>query len=297
MTKIPGESMKEEKEEGKPEVVEEPRPEPAEGTQLEAVEEPQLGSDKEPRPESVEGPPLQTVEEPRPEPAEGPDTDEDREPESEETEPPKPEKEGEPDPELDLEDSIEDGLELDRMEVKPADETQEEPEEAAEEVIIEPPAPKQEDAVRPKVLALLVDYWIWVVAFLLGMSVVSAALLFVLAPKEEQRDEVKLGRRVHVVTASLGGEHYVDFNLWGPFRDAKGQEALRRGMPKIRHDLIFSGGRPEVARAIQEHDLYFLERHILEIVSSATGIPVDQLDLKGLSVTRYSDEAEVGEEG
>ena len=184
------------------------------------------------------------------------------------------------------------------MEVRPAEETPQEPAEVEEAVIIEPPVvPVQEEAQRPGVLALLADYWIWVVAFLLGLSVVSAALLFVLTPKVEQREEVKLGRRVHVVTASLGGDHYVDFNLWGPFRDAKGQEALRRGMPKIKHDLIFSGGRPEVARAIQEHDLYFLERHILEIVSNATGIPIDQLDLKGLSVTRYSDEAEVGEEG
>ncbi len=279
--------MKEE-EEGKLEAVEDPRPGPTEGTQLEAVEEPRLESDKEP--------PLQAVEEPRLEPAEGPPTDGDRDPESEEAEPPKPEKEGEPDPELDLEDSVEDGLELDRMEVKPAEEVPQEPVEAEEAVIIEPPEPEQEDAARPGILALLADYWIWVVALLLGMSVVSAALLFVSAPKEE-REEVKLGRRVHVVTASLGGEHYVRFNLWGPFRDAKGQAALRRGMPKIKHDLIFSGGRPEVARSILENDLYFLERHILEIVSNATGIPVDQLDLKGLSVTRYSDEAEVGEEG
>ena len=279
--------MKEE-EEGKLEAVEDPRPGPTEGTQLEAVEEPRLESDKEP--------PLQAVEEPRLEPAEGPPTDGDRDPESEEAEPPKPEKEGEPDPELDLEDSVEDGLELDRMEVKPAEEVPQEPVEAEEAVIIEPPEPEQEDAARPGILALLADYWIWVVALLLGMSVVSAALLFVSAPKEE-REEVKLGRRVHVVTASLGGEHYVRFNLWGPFRDAKGQAALRRGMPKIKHDLIFSGGRPEVARSILENDLYFLERHILEIVSNATGIPVDQLDLKGLSVTRYSDEAEGGEEG
>ena len=214
-----------------------------------------------------------------------------------EVEPPRQETEGEPDPELDLEDSIEDGLELDRMEVKPAEETPQEPAEEEEAVIIEPPVPAQEEVARPGVLALLADYWIWVVALLLGMSVVSAALLFVSAPKEEQREEVKLGRRVHVVTASLGGEHYVRFNLWGPFRDPKGQAALRRGMPKIKHDLIFSGGRPEVATSIQENDLYFLEQHILEIVSNATGIPVDQLDLKGLSVTRYSDETEVGEEG
>jgi hypothetical protein len=227
---------------------------------------------------------------------EEPDTDGNGEPESEEAEPLKPEKDGEPDPELDLDDGVEDGLELDRMEVKPAEERPPEPVQE-EEVIIEPPAPLQEEhAARPKVLALLTDYWIWVVAVLVGLSVVSAALLFLSAP-EEEREAVKLGRRVHVVTASLGGEHYVRFNLWGPFRDAKGQAALRRGMPKIKHDLIFSGGRPEVARAILENDLYFLERHILEIVSDATAIPVGQLDLKGLSVTRYSDETEVGEKG
>jgi len=202
---------------------------------------------------------------------------------SQEAEPPKPEREGEPDPELDLRDSVEDGLELDRMEVKPAEEIPQEPVEEEEAVIIEPPAPAREEKDRPGVLALLADYWIWVVAFLVGLSVVSAALSFVLAP-------------VHVVNASLGGEHYVNFNLWGPFRDAKGQAALRRGMPKIKHDLILSGGSPEVARAILENDLYFLERHILEIVSNATGVPVDQLDLKGLSVTRYSDDAEVGGE-
>jgi hypothetical protein len=225
----------------------------------------------------------ETVEEPRPGPAH-------------EAEPPKPEKEGDPGPEQDPEGNIEDGLELDKMEVKPAEEMPQEPVEEEEAVIIEPPEPVQEDAQRPGILALLTDYWIWVVALLLGLSVVSAALLFVSAP-EEELEEVKLGRRVHVVTASLGGEHYVRFNLWGPFRDARGQAALRRAMPKIQHDLIFSGGRPEVARAILENDLYFLERHILEIVSNATGIPVGELDLKGLSVTRYSDEAEVGEEG
>jgi len=270
--------MKEEKEEGKLEAVEEPP--------LLAAEEPCPEPVEEPPSEPAEGAPLLAIEEPG-----------DREPESMEAESTKQETEGEPDPDLDLEDNIEDGLELDKMEVKPAEETPQEPAEEEEAVIIEPPVPAQEEVTRPGVLALLADYWIWVVALLLGVSVVSAALLFVSAPKEEQRDAVKLGRRVHVVTASLGGEHYVRFNLWGPFRDPKGQTALRRGMPKIKHDLIFSGGRPEVVTSIQENDLYFLEQHILKIVSNATGIPVDQLDLKGLSVIRYSDETEIGEEG
>jgi hypothetical protein len=285
MTRIPGERMKEEKEEGKAEQIEQSQHEAVEQSQHEAVEESELEAVEEPRVEPEQEPQLLAVEESG--------ADGGREAESEEAEPPTSDTEGEPE----QEGSIEDGLELDRMEVKPPEEIPQEPVEAQEEVIIEPPMPEQEDARRSGILALLADYWIWIVAFLLGLSVVSAALLFVLAPEEVLRKEVKLGRRVHVVTASLGGEHYVRFNLWGPFRDAKGQAALRRGMPKIKHDLIFSGGRPEVVRSIQENDLYFLERHILEIVSDSTGIPVGQLDLKGLSVTRYSDGAEVGEEG
>lgn len=96
------------------------------------------------------------------------------------------------------------------MEVKPAEEIPQQPVEEEEAVIIEPPAPAWEETDRGGILALLADYWIWMVAFLVGLSVVSAASWFVLAPKGEQQ--------------------------------------------------------------------------------------VDELDLKGLSVTRYSDEAEVGEE-
>lgn len=189
---------------------------------------------------------------------------------------------------------IEDGLELDRMEVRPAEEMrEEEQEESTEAEEVEPLVSEEEGSARPGVLAPLSEYWIWVVAFLLGLSAVSAALLFVLMPWEEGPAKPKPGMRLHVVSASLGGEHYVRFNLWGPFRSPKGEEALGRGLPKIRHDLILSGGHPGVARAIQENDLYFLEKHILAIVSEATGIPVSKLDLKGLSVTHYSDEDEV----
>lgn len=291
--------MKEEKEEGKPEPAGEPGPKPAEGPQLEAVEESQLEAVEAPSAEPAEGTQLEAVEKPGleavegdlTEPVEGAHTvegDQGTEPEAAEF--PKPEESGEP------ERSVEEALELDRMEVKAEEETPQEPAVAEEEVVIEPPVPAQQEAAQPGILALLARYWIWIVASLLGLSLVSAALLLVMSP-EEEREEVKLGKRVHVVTASLGGEHYVNFNLWGPFRDAKGLQALRRGMPKIKHDLILSGGLPEVVRSIQENDLYYLEWYILGVVSRATGITVDQLDLKGLSVTRYSDEAEVGEEG
>ena len=286
--------MKEEKEEGKPGAAGEPGPEPVEGAQKEEVEVPSGEPAEGLQLEAVEEEQLEAVDGDLPEPVEGTRMDEGgQRAESEVEEPPEFEEGGEP------EKSVEEALELDRMEVKPEEETPQEPavkEEKEEEVIIEPPVPAQQEAARPGILTLLARYWIWIVASLLGLSLVSAALLLVMSP-EEEREEVKLGRRLHVVTASLGGEHYVHFNLWGPFRDAKGLQALRRGMPKIKHDLILSGGLPEVVRSIQENDLYYLEWYILGIVSRATGIPVEKLDLKGLSVTRYSDEAEVGREG
>jgi hypothetical protein len=262
--------MKEEDQEGKAEEVEEPRTGPIEGAGFE--------EDKEHSILAVEAPGAMK---------ESPDSDAAGRPE--------PETAGDPEPEEGQEGGVEEGLELDRMEVKPAEEVPEEPVEEAEAVIIEPKAPEEEDVKGPKLIDLLAAHWIWIAAFLLGLAVVSAALLYLLAPEAEQPEEAKLGKRVHVIDASLGGEHYVRFNLWGPFRDARGQAALERGLPKVKHDLILTGGRPEVVRSIQENDLYFLEKYILEIVSNATGIPVGRLDLKGLSVSRYSDEAEVEE--
>ncbi len=253
-----------------------------EGPKIGAVEEPKIEAvEDEPKIEAEEGPAIAGGEEPEPA-AEAPlELGAD----------------GEAEPQQDREDVAEDRLELDRMEVRPTPGKEEGQEEGgeAEEVILE--MPQRKEPARPNILAMLADHWIWIVACLLGLSAVSAVLLFVLMPEGGTPDEMKRGKRVHVVSASLGGEYYVRFNLWGPFREPEGQAVLRESMPKIRHDLILSGGRPEVARAIQENDLYFLEKHILGIVSRETGIPMGELDLKGLSVTRYSDEAEVAGEG
>ena len=199
-------------------------------------------------------------------------------------------------PEGGRQESVGDGLELDRMEVEPEVGMREGQGKEAEEVIVEPAVPEQTESARPNVLALLADYWMWGVALLVGLSVVSAVLWFALVP-EGGTEFGKWGSREHVVTASLGGEHYVHFRLSGPFGDSGGREVLRRALPKIKDDLILSGGQPEVARSIAKKDMNFLKGHILGIVSRETGISVGELDLKGLSVTRYSDEEEVEGEG
>lgn len=184
-----------------------------------------------------------------------------------------------------------DGLELDRMEVRLLAGIQD-PEEPLDTQAVRSGVPEEEASVRANVLAILSRHWIWIAGFLLGLAAVSLTLLFALTPGDGPTDP-EAGIRVRAVSASLGGEHYVRFNLWGPFDGPKGEEVLMRAMPKIRHDLILSGGRPEVARSIQENDLYFLKKHILEIVGLATGIEVGRIDLKGLSVVRYSDEEEL----
>jgi len=191
--------------------------------------------------------------------------------------------------------SVGDSLELDRMEVEPEVGMREEQQKEVGEVIVEPAGSEPTESAHPNVLALLADYWIWMVALLLGLSVVSAVLWFVLVCKGGA-EFGKWENREHVVTASLGGEHYAHFRLSGPFGDSKGQEVLRRALPKIKHDLILSGGQPEVARSIARKDTKFLKGHILGIVSDETGIPIGELDLKGLSVTRYSDAEEVERE-
>lgn len=188
-------------------------------------------------------------------------------------------------------DGAEDSLELDRMEVRPTVGVADE-EERPDTGAVEPEAPAEERPARPVPFVLFARHWVWILGSVLIVAAISLALFLILTPPRVSVAP-KAGEGVHVVSASLGGEHYVRFNLWGPFGGEEGKEALERSLPKIRHDLILSGARPDVVRSIQENDLYFLEKHILGIVSHATGIRVERLDLKGLSVTRYSDQEEV----
>ncbi len=187
---------------------------------------------------------------------------------------------------------VEDSLELDRMEVRPTVGIMGE-EVGSDGETGEPASQEEEGPDRAHFLVILSRYWVWVVGFLVVITASCLALWFVSTPRHVSVTP-KAGVDVQLVSASLGGEHYVRFNLCGPFGGREGRKALERAMPKIRHDLILSGGRPDVIRSIQENDLYFLEKHILEIVSRATAVPVTRLDLKGLSVVRYSDEEEVG---
>jgi hypothetical protein len=251
--------------------------------------QPEVAAVNGPKGEPEEDPKLEAVDEPEPEGQTGGSG-----PEVEAVEQPATKAEKQAEPHADPRGESEDSLELDRMEVRPVAGVREEVTPEAKEV--QPLLTEMSQPARPSLPALLHDHWILILGLLLGLFVVSAASLFLLSPRHAPRQATSQAPReegMQVITASLGGEHYVRFNLWGPFRDPERQEALMRGLPKVKNDLILSGGDPEVARAIQENDLVFLERHILRVVSNATRIPEAEMDLKGLAVTRYSDEAEL----
>ena len=90
------------------------------------------------------------------------------------------------------------------MEVRPAEEMPEEgPEEDIENGEVEPLVSQVEESVPPDFLALLSRCWIWVVAFLFGLSAVSVALLLVLTSREEGPAKGKLEMGLHEVSASL----------------------------------------------------------------------------------------------
>jgi hypothetical protein len=156
--------------------------------------------------------------------------------------------------------------------------------------------PGHPQSPRPNLAQRLRRNWIRGVALLFGLTVVSAMVWLLLAHRDRPAADGP-GTCLDAVTASLGGEHYLRFILCGPFRDSGARDSLRRVMPKIRHELILSGGRPDVAKSIEEADLEFLKRHILGIVGDATGIPVEKMGLRGLSLIRTSDEAEVAAGG
>lgn len=156
--------------------------------------------------------------------------------------------------------------------------------------------PERPESVGPNLLERLRKNWILGVALLLGLTVPAVVLWLLLAHREGPASDVP-GTCLDAVTASLGGEHYLRFSLCGPFDISRVRASLGRAMPKIRHELILSAGRPDVAKSIEEADLELLKRHILGIVGDATGIPVEEMDLRGLSLIRTSDEEEVAAGG
>lgn len=126
-------------------------------------------------------------------------------------------------------------------------------------------------------------------AFLACLLVASCVFLcYLLLPKismpEMGSRPERVGAIVYQFSCPIGDRHYVRFKLSVPFKDNKEKADLMRKLPKIKHQLLISGNRPDVAESIERKDIDTLKQHILKGVHDITGVPIGQLDLQGLSL-------------
>jgi flagellar basal body-associated protein FliL len=120
-------------------------------------------------------------------------------------------------------------------------------------------------------------------SLLVGSGVVYLALKDASLDKRES-GAYYIGRIVYEIATSVGGEHDVRFTLSVPFRSDAEKNDLMQKLPSINHELYMSGSRADVARSIEQKDLYTLRKHIVNMVHALTGVPTEALDVEALSV-------------
>ena len=65
-----------------------------------------------------------------------------------------------------------------------------------------------------------------------------------------------------------------------PSRDRREQAEIERIVPKIKHDLLMSMGRPEIERQFENRDFSAVRTHLLNIVNSHSNTPVEHVYLE-----------------
>jgi hypothetical protein len=128
--------------------------------------------------------------------------------------------------------------------------------------------------------------------FLLSLVVgllVGALILYLIPSKKPTLhqavvDPNSAGKIMYVVSSYIGKGHSVRFKLSVPFKDNENKEDLMTKLGNVKHRLSGAARLPEVAKSISEKDFHALQTHILKIASDVTAVPLEQLDLEGLSL-------------
>ena len=89
---------------------------------------------------------------------------------------------------------------------------------------------------------------------------------------------------MYVVSSYIGHGHRVRFKLSVPFNDDEDKKDLMTKLGNVKHKLSGASRLPEMAQSIREKDFDTLKTHILKIAGNVTGVPLEQLDLEGLSL-------------
>lgn len=141
--------------------------------------------------------------------------------------------------------------------------------------------------VRDKVFVLAKDK-VFILSLLAGILAGSLVLFYPALQKFLSKgggyDRDSASRITYRVSCLIGDDHHVRFKLYVPFRDEEEKRHLMRNLPKIKDELRICGTLPKVAGYIQKKDLDNLKTEIINIVNNLTGVPVEELDLKDLSL-------------
>ena len=178
------------------------------------------------------------------------------------------------------------GIELDKIEV-PSKTTPSLATPPSAKTECEPEASPRKTSTFRNIFLPVSKRKLWVGAVLAGLLVGSGVVY--LALKDASWDERGsrahyIGRIVYEIATSMGGEHDVRFTLSLPFRSDAEKNDLMQKMPSIKHELSMSGGRPDVARSIEQKDLHTLRKYIVNMVHALTGVPTEVLNVEALSV-------------
>ncbi|MBN2124836.1 MAG: hypothetical protein JW821_11120 [Deltaproteobacteria bacterium] len=65
-----------------------------------------------------------------------------------------------------------------------------------------------------------------------------------------------------------------------PSKDRRDHTEIERIVPKIKHDLLMSMGRPEIERHFENRDFSAVRTHLLHIVNSHSRSPVEHIYLE-----------------
>jgi hypothetical protein len=181
-----------------------------------------------------------------------------------------------------IEDSEQEALELDKLEVSAKKAKAESPPVTTESPKKTEASPKTGPSLW-KSLAGMVMSKAFLLSTVVGL-VVGAVILFALSsgpPPSEQGVSITdaTSRIVYVISSPIGLGHHVDMKLSVPFKDTDEKRDLIKSLAKLKRELPGATRLPKVTQAINKRDLNALRQQVVKIVCSVTGLPSEKVEL------------------
>ena len=79
-----------------------------------------------------------------------------------------------------------------------------------------------------------------------------------------------------IVTARIGTKD-LRLKFLIPYKNLKEKEELKKKMPAIKHELLMSADRSDIAQAIEQRNFEGIRMHLLQVVNKFAARPVKEL--------------------